>query len=151
MSLKLLRRSEPNFQAKVAAAKAFVFERWCERAAELGLSEPDDLSNACKFSSIFASHVFGGEMQGNWFHQFVVLDDDSVLDLNEDAADVKAMLDPYEHDEEFWMNEEHAESMASCEARVARWIAQWDIQMAPQFEEFVYNEPEAEFGEPDFI
>lgn len=142
MALGLIRKNQmrmavdvnPDLADKIAAAKTFVFDKWCERAHELGHREPEDLSSSCKFSSLFASHIFDGEMMGSEDHQFVELKDGSILDLNEDAADVRDLYDPYEHDEEFWMNDEHAASMASCHSRVAKWIEQWEHEVAPDFD-----------------
>lgn len=51
-------------------AREFVLRKWRERAEERGLSMPDDLSGSCKFSSLFASRLFGLEMRGNEQHQF---------------------------------------------------------------------------------
>lgn len=58
---------EPSEEA-VQAAKVFLLQKWIERHHELEKSgpEPTDLSDSCKFTSIFASVVFGGEITGNY-------------------------------------------------------------------------------------
>lgn len=111
------------------AAKAFVRARWRERAAERGMPDPgDDLAGACKFASLFAQAVFGGDLRGNYDHQFVVIDG-IVIDLCEEASDVRDLVrrgsDPHRHDPEFWGNPDHQESLASCQPRVARWVEQY--------------------------
>lgn len=105
-------------------AKEYLLRRWKERARELGRPIPDDLSYSCKFTSMFASIVFGGKMQGNHDHQYVVLQNGDILDLNEDAADTKALGDrAYVHDPIFWNSPDHKASMKSCEPRVNDWVS----------------------------
>ncbi len=137
-------------------ARLFVMERWRERAAEIGNPEPADLSGSCKFSSLFAQAVFGGEIQGNYEHQFVRLENGGVLDLNEGAGDVQALReramsgegtgwqmpnparpwhkvwvgDPHDHDPEWFGCPDHRDSMRSCMPRVRRWLALFGQQMA---------------------
>lgn len=119
----------PATPENIEKAKAFVLKKWRERATERGLRAPTDLSSSCKFSSLFAQRVFGGKLRGNWDHQFVVLPDGKVLDLNLDAEDVRALDDPHRHDRSFWGNREHRESMASCEPRVAAWVEEFRREM----------------------
>ena len=114
----------------IAMAKAFVMEKWIERAIELGRPTPIDLSNSCKFSSMFAQAIFGGRLEGHVDHQFVRLTDGSILDLNEDGADVRAMANPHRHDARFWGNPEHAEALISCKPRVARWVEEFLVRAA---------------------
>jgi hypothetical protein len=118
----------------IAMATAFLLRKWQERRLEkyprgpsynaaFGWNNPpEDLSSSCKFSSLFAQKIFGGEIRGNYHHQFVVIPDGSVLDLNIDAADVKALKNPQRHDHRFFRSRDHRESSASCEARVATWV-----------------------------
>lgn len=105
-------------------AKEFVLKKWRERAAERGYPEPEDLSSSCKFSSLFAQAIFGGQIQGHYEHQYVVLNGE-VIDLNKDAADVKAMDDPHDHDESWFGNDEHIDSMESCKPRVMDWVREF--------------------------
>ncbi|MEP3670906.1 MAG: hypothetical protein ABJN42_29775 [Roseibium sp.] len=110
----------------IAAARDFVFEKWNERAAERGLAPRSDLSGSCKFSSLFAQTVFGTSLQGNYHHQFGVLADGTVLDLNAEARDVQELDNPWVHDPDFWENPEHIESLESCAPRVAGWIKEFE-------------------------
>lgn len=127
----------------ITAAKAFVLERWQERAREQGQAAlPPDLSGACKFSSHFASLVFGGDIRGNLFHQWVELPDGRILDLNEDAEDVALLKageipeyarqyaqwrrqsppeDVYTHDPKHMRRLDQRRSMASVRPRAERW------------------------------
>lgn len=109
----------------IERARAFIMRAWAARATELGRDKPADLSGSCKLSSMFAQRVFGGTIQGNRDHQFLRLDNCAILDLNEGAADVAALAEPYQHDRRFWNNREHRESMASCLPRVERWVAEF--------------------------
>jgi hypothetical protein len=86
------RTTLPITPQTIAAAKRFVFAKWIERAKEMGRDEPVDLTSTCKFASLFAAEVFGGQMRGNFFHQWVELPDGQHLDLNDEAEDVAAML-----------------------------------------------------------
>jgi hypothetical protein len=115
----------PATAENIAAAKAFVMRKWTERAVELGRPVPSDLSNSCKFSSLFAQAIFGGRLEGHVDHQYVRLTDGSILDLNAEAADVKAMANPHRHDSRFWGNAEHADALRSCKPRVDRWIEEF--------------------------
>lgn len=107
--------------ANIAKAREFFTAKWKQRAAEFGRPEPVDLEGACKFASLFAQTLFGGEIQGNYWHQFVSLPDGKILDLTEGSVN----SDDYSHDEDFWDNPEHQESTNSCKPRVAEWIAEF--------------------------
>jgi hypothetical protein len=142
----------PATPENIARAKAFVMKKWIERHYEQNGSydrpppAPTDLSNACKFSSLFAQAIFGGKLRGNEGHQFVELPDGQRLDLNFDAADVIRMTtrfeqdgkkgwlkyhgdefeewhgDPYSHDPKFFGNPDHINSMKSILPRVKDWV-----------------------------
>jgi hypothetical protein len=114
----------PLTEDNLEKVKTFVFQKWKERANDFNLSEPDDLSNSCKYSSLFVRHVFGGQLAGNSFHQFVVKDG-KILDINIDAKDVKSLTNPHYHSEVFWGNHEHQESLDSCKPRVEKWVAEF--------------------------
>ena len=122
MPKKLTRKLKPT-KKNIAAAKNFVFLKWKERAQELDLKEPVDLTNACKFASLFVQQVFGGRLRGNWHHQWVEIGD-RVIDLTGSHPTVPCGW-PYEHDEEFWLNEEHKDSLASCIPRVNAWVQEF--------------------------
>lgn len=110
----------PLTEENIRRAKAFALRQWKERAKELGGSEPTDLSNACKFASLFAQRLFGGRLQGNYDHQWLEVGG-HIVDLT-DAAGVDLHADEiYEHDEAFWLNDEHRESLNSCRPRVNAW------------------------------
>ena len=132
----------PATPENIAAAKSFVFGKWRERAKELGRDDPVDLSDACKFTSLFAATVFGGTMRGNFFHQWVALPDGRTLDLNDEAADVITMLrgeipddakdyassmgkklpsSLYTPDERHMRSRGNRQSMASVRLRVQQW------------------------------
>lgn len=110
----------------VAAAAAYAYDRWCERAAELGREEPPDLSGACKFCALFAKTLFGGAVDGNYDHVFVRLDG-AVIDLSARSADVAAMDDPYRSDPEHLWNEDLHYSLATCLPRIRAWVAAYPL------------------------
>jgi len=133
----------PATPENIAAAKRFVFGKWQERAKELGRDDPIDLTDACKFTSLFAAMVFGGTMRGNFFHQWIELPDGRTLDLNDEAADVITMLrgeipdaskdyaimmrkklprSLYTHDERHMRRRDNRQSVASVRPRVERWV-----------------------------
>jgi hypothetical protein len=110
----------------IMLAKDFVFRKWLERATEMGLQEPEDLSGSCKFTSMFAQKVFGGRIRGNYHHQFVELENGEILDLNMDARDVKSLGElAYYHDRRFFGNPDHRESLKSCMFRVQTWVTEF--------------------------
>lgn len=116
----------PATPENIALAKEFVMQKWRERAVERGLPEPADLTNSCKFSSLFAQKIFGGQIRGNENHQFVRSDDGQIIDLNIDAADVKKLGDlAHLHDRRWFGNRDHRDSMAFCEPRAEQWAAEF--------------------------
>lgn len=113
-------------------SREYLMEMWIQRHAErvgknLALADrvPTDLSYSCKFTSLFIAAVFGGEVHGNEWHQFAVIDG-TVFDPNSESDDVLKLTDPYEHDEYFFGNREHLESVQSCAARVKQWVNGYD-------------------------
>lgn len=117
----------------VRLAGGVALSMWRLRAAERGYSEPADLSGSCKFTSIFARILFGGELSGNEYHQFVETDK-GIIDLNRSAGDVCRLIeagrDPWRHDPDFWGNPDHMESMRSCLPRLHSWVAAFEIHAA---------------------
>lgn len=106
----------------IRRAKRFVFDKWQQRAKEYGRDQlPFDLSGACKFASLFAKGVFGGQLKGNKLHQFLELEG-QIIDLTAGSKDVASMLNPYHHDKVFWRNAEHVQSLDSCSVRVSDWV-----------------------------
>lgn len=108
--------------SNIKLAREIAFAGWKGRARERGLGEPEDLSRACKFCSLFARHLFGGEIRGNEEHQFLVLPSGDILDLGEGAQDILALEAPYAHDPAFWGCPDHLESLESCLPRVESWV-----------------------------
>jgi hypothetical protein len=47
------------------------------------------------------------------------------VDLNHDAADVRALPDPHRHDRGFMGSPAHRESMDTCLPRVRAWVAEF--------------------------
>lgn len=127
-------------EENIALAKEFLLEKWVERHNEreeenrklVGStwhrSAPTDLSDSCKFSALFSSVVFGGEIAGNYDHVFTLVDDE-VLDLNEDAADVTALDDPHYEDDDFIYGGDFKESISSCIPRVRQWLADFAAEL----------------------
>jgi hypothetical protein len=98
------------------SARTFLLDRWQERALELGRPRPNDLSGACKFASLFAFRIFGGELCGNELHQFVRLDG-QIIDLTSGG--------PLVHDPAFFGNPDHIDSLLTCIDRVDRWVSEF--------------------------
>ena len=103
----------------IARAKEFLWEKWRERAQELGRPEPTDLNTACKFASAFAQGLFGGNLQGNYDHQYLITADGTKVDLTDNTSA------PQRHDRRFWNNREHRESMDSVKPRVEGWLTEF--------------------------
>ena len=108
----------------------FLKNKWAERSKERYLKWEDDTSNwnppanlegACKFASLFAQQLFGGELRGNYHHQYLVLPNGKTID----PVPVPELDDPNYHDEDFWMNKEHKESLQSCVPRVKEWVKEF--------------------------
>lgn len=107
----------------IAQAEFFVFKKWRERAKYLNLPAPDDMADGGEFASLFAQLIFGGERRGNSDHQWVEFADGGRVDLARSK-------DPrYEHDDEFWMNPEHRESLSHCKERVRGWVAEFRTKL----------------------
>jgi hypothetical protein len=113
----------------VAAAAAFALERWRERAAELGLDDPQDLSGACKFCALFAKALFGGVVDGNFEHVFVRVDG-GIVDLSAASADVAAMDEPYASDPDHLEVEDLHYSFGTCLRRVRSWLEAYQVPTA---------------------
>ena len=116
----------PATPENITKAQDFVFQKWKARAREYGHDEPVDLSKSCKASSMFAQRIFGGQIRGNIDHQYVVLNN-QIIDLNTDAADVRALPPNWAHyhDRRWFGNREHKASMKSLEPRVNRWVTEF--------------------------
>lgn len=103
------------------AAHDFALVKWKERAADLGWKEPSDLSNGCKFSSLFVQRIFGGFLSGNERHIFNEIEG-KTLDLNANSKDVLTMDEPYEDDGDSIYHPDYIDSLESCLPRVNDWI-----------------------------
>lgn len=104
----------------IMRAKEFLRDKWSERHIELGREGlPEDLAGACKFASLFAKKLFGGQIVGNADHQ-VLKTVPRIIDLTD-----KFDAETFRNDRQFLNNPEHRESMASCEPRVAQWAEEF--------------------------
>jgi hypothetical protein len=121
-------------QHEIEKAKIYLLKKWKDRQIELGRDAPADLSGASKFASLFAKELWGGEVQGNEFHQYLVLGSHVILDLCEDSSSVNDLLldgvDIYQNDALFIGSAEYVSSMASCNPRVQLWIADYSKHRA---------------------
>lgn len=119
----------PATPENIARAKEFVMKKWIERFRERSgpnASPPTDLTDSCKFSSLFAQEVFGGSLRGNGDHQYVETPKGEIIDLNIDAQDVKQLGDrAHRHDDLFWGSRDHRVSLNSCRGRVADWVKEF--------------------------
>jgi len=119
-----IKATEENLEA----VRAYCLGMWRDRhiqqtGSDVGL--PADLSSACKFTALFGSVVFGADIGGNYDHVFNVLDG-KIIDINARADDVKALEDPYRHDDEFISSDDFQASMESCVRRVEQWISEFE-------------------------
>lgn len=119
-------------------AREIAFEGWQQRAYERGMPAPVDLSDSCKFSSLFARALFGGVVAGNEDHQFVLIGG-NLLDLNHDAQDVRAMLEQgiaaHRHDDIFMSDDDNLDVLLSCVPRVERWCNMFEKRLAAKMSE----------------
>ncbi len=124
MSLIDWTRSRPGPLAysavRFAEAKAFLFDKWCERARLRHLLQPADLSGACKYGSIFVQCLFGGAIRGHFEHQYNFIEG-RIVDLSHDALDVGRMRNPYLHEPEYFDIPEVQASLAGCRAHSSAW------------------------------
>ena len=103
-------------------ARKFLQAKWLERAVEKGMPVPETLDGACKFASIFAQSLFGGELQGHKEHQYLLHNDvkiDLVAENGVGGADCW-------NDADFFWNPEHRDSLKSCLDRVTEWKMEYD-------------------------
>ncbi len=92
---------------------------------------------------MFAERVFGGRMRGNWYHQFVEIED-KILDLTDYDPEADPLagegllygfeISGFKHDPKFWRSRAHRESMASCDPRVRQWADELGTQRSCQHE-----------------
>lgn len=111
-----------------ALAKAFVFRKWCEQAAERGILPPNDLSGACKYASLFMSRVFGGAIRGHYEHQYNFIGG-RIVDLSHDALDVGRICNPYLHEPDYFAIPAKQASLNACLPRVDGWVTQFLLEI----------------------
>lgn len=118
---------------------AFALAKWQKRARERCEPVPECLASSCKFTALFVQALAGGTIRGNWQHVHVRLESGSIVDLNSDAMDVRLLklsgIDPYRHDRRFIASRDFKMSLASCNARVKAWVADWEDQQAASWTE----------------
>jgi hypothetical protein len=119
----------PYTYANFADAKVFLFEKWCQLAAERHLVRPADLSGACKYGSLFMQHVFGGAIRGHFEHQYNVIDG-RLVDLSHDASDVGRMSNPYLHEPEYFDVPEFHAALAKCQPRANSWAVEFVLHQS---------------------
>jgi hypothetical protein len=120
-------------EENMKAVRSFCLEKWRERHLEMGGAEtdlPNDLSNSCKFTALLGAVIFGADIGGNYDHVFNVLDG-RIIDINAEAADVKALANPYRHDDDFIASGDFQDSMDTCIDRVEGWICEFEPPVAP--------------------
>jgi hypothetical protein len=117
--------------AEMTRARRFVMMKWRERAEERGEAPPEDLSRSCKYGSLFMQRLFGGAITGNYQHQFNIIDE-RIVDLSDDAADVRALVAPYRLEPELFETTEHRVSMRGCRLRVDAWVAAFRLLHAAE-------------------
>lgn len=130
-----IRESHPGIlpisDETVRELRAYVIERWEERARERGEPRPSDLSSSCKFGSLFCKALLGGEIRGNFDHVHVFVEG-RIVDLSEGAQDVAALAAPYRNDPDFLSDEDFAESLESCLPRVSAWVSAFLHERTPK-------------------
>jgi hypothetical protein len=133
---------DPRLEATEEAldeARAFVFEKWCERAQRLGRPTPYDLSSSCRFSSLFVRFVFGGTLKGNLRHMFNEIDG-QIIDLNKNALDVRNMeqnqMQPYCHVESDILHPDYRERVETCVLFVKQWSDEFIQKMEYKISQF---------------
>lgn len=117
---------EPT-EEHMSMVREFLLEKWRERAVENGIASdklPTDLTDSCKFSALFGSVVFGGQISGHWGHVFNLVDGE-VIDINAEASDVKGRARIHRHDSEFISSYDFYQSMKTCRERVSGWLREF--------------------------
>ena len=103
----------------------FCLEKWRERAKERYMKPPEDLSNSCKFTSMFVRQILGGHITGNFYHQFCIVEDE-IVDINQNCKDVLELDEPHFIDSNFIGNRDHIFSLESCIPRLNDWIDEFN-------------------------
>lgn len=121
--LKVYPSRLPLNQTTLGLANEAMDRLWEERLKERGREPSDDRSGSCKFASLLARQLFGGSLDGNYYHVFVRRKG-KILDLNEHQKDV-AEMDGMAHDsmKVLLTHRDYRESLGSCMPRVLRWEA----------------------------
>jgi hypothetical protein len=115
----------PVTEKNIALAKRFFRKKWKERAREGNRPVPRDLRGACKFAALFAKELFGGKIQGNWHHVFVVKNGKRI-DLTDGAGVKKEHL--AETDPIFLKDPFFKESLGYCVPRVMKWVEEFILE-----------------------
>lgn len=84
------------------------------------LSKPIDLSQSCKYGSLFIQQVFGGSIRGHYEHQYNLING-RLIDLSHDSLDVGKMNNPYLHEQEYFEIPELHASLTHCLPRAKKW------------------------------
>jgi len=88
----------------------------------MGRKEPQDLSGACKFATLFAQELFGGNITGNWHHIFL-MNKGKKIDLIDGVGvpiKYKKLNDPV-----FLKSAEFKKSLSFCYPRVKKWVIEF--------------------------
>ncbi len=115
-----LKRFEQFLKVKWAERSKQRYDSWGD-TQDQPWQPPATLEGACKFTSLFANRLFGGRMRGNQQHQFLELPNGKIID----PVPVPGVANPQQHDEEFWMNPDHKDSLESCLPRVNEWVQEF--------------------------
>lgn len=115
----------------IKLVKNYVLKKYIEREIFYDNPEPYDL-NECMFSALFTKHVFGGLIQGNKYHQYVLVNNKQIVDINDDTPHVLSLLNPYEHDHKFiYKNKKYLAKVKSYEERVKEWVIEFVTNLYP--------------------
>lgn len=115
-----LKRFEQFLKVKWAERSKQRYDSWGD-TQDKPWQPPATLEGACKFTSLFANRLFGGRMRGNQKHQYLELPNGKIID----PVPVPGVANPQQHDEEFWMNPDHKDSLESCLPRVNEWVKEF--------------------------
>lgn len=128
----------------IAAAERFVLSAWKRYTKERHGQEAVDLSNACKFSTVFAQALFGGRVRANYYHCWLESPTGELVDLTQGVQfrdgipedlqlrATKAGLDvgtPFTHDPRIFNEPEFVNGLGSLYTIVRSWVREFLDQL----------------------
>lgn len=85
--------------------------------------------SVCKFTPLFTSIVFEGNITGNCNHQFITYNG-GIIDLNANDDNLKSLPNAYRIDEDFISSRDYASSKKSSAPTVLIWLHKFNDELS---------------------